>query len=128
MNEPVRSTGGCERAERGVRVWGIRGVSFAAWARGLAFIVLFGMLGSAGAQAAAPRNLLIEFRVALYNLDVKKVKALLQEGIDLSDAAMETVKTVQSVSLKSIETDLDYKKPDTQRRREIGRASCRERV
>ena len=119
MNEPVRSTGGCERLGSGMRVSGIRGLSFAAWARGLAFIVLFGMLGSAGAQAAAPRNLLIEFRVALYNLDVKKVKALLQEGIDLSDAAMETVKTVQSVSLKSIETDLDYKKPDTQRLDEL---------
>lgn len=85
MNEPVRSTGSCERVERGVRVWGIRRLSFAAWARGLALVVLLGMLGAAGAQAA-PRDLVEEFMDALFHQDVKQVKALLKEGLTPSDA------------------------------------------
>ena len=91
MNEPVRSTGGCERLGSGMRVSGIRGLSFAAWARGLAFIVLFGMLGSAGAQAAF-RNLLDEFYDALHDLDVKKVEMLLEEGLHPDTIAYSAIK------------------------------------
>ena len=112
MNEPVRSTGSCERVERGVRVWGIRGLSFAAWARGLAFIVLFGMLGSAGAQAAF-RNLLDEFYDALRDLDVKKVEMLLKEGLHPDPIDYSVIeRRGEAISMELIGGDPDSQKAE----------------
>ena len=91
MNEPMKSTRRYKRLRSNMHVSGIRKLSFAAWARGLAFIVLFGMLGSAGAQAAF-RNFLDEFYDALHDLDVKKVEMLLEEGLHPDTIAYSAIK------------------------------------
>ena len=112
MNEPVRSTGSCERVERGVRVWGIRGLSFAAWARGLALVVLLGMLGAAGAQAAF-RDLLDEFYDALRDLDVKKVEMLLKEGLHPDPIDYSVIeRRGEAISMELIGGDPDSQKAE----------------
>ena len=58
------------------------------------FVVFVCLIQGASETQAAPRNLLTEYQVAINNLDVQKVQSLLNEGINLSDAVKETLRSV----------------------------------